>query len=172
MDDLIDRVQRGDRQALHDLFERHAEGLYRYAFHLTGEHSDAEDLVQETFLRAMAGLSGFRGDCAFEGWLFRVAMNLHLNALRRRPAEPLDRDPIAPVAESGPDEGALARLRAAIDELPARQQEVILLHTYRGMDSQEIARVLGCSYESVRMNLSHARRRLRERLADELENRL
>lgn len=173
MQETIDRARTGDPQAQQELLSRHAGGLFRYAFHLCGSHADAEDLTQETLARAWKNLGGFRGDCAFEGWLFRIAMNLHLNRRRaRRPEESLTHDPPAPASDrTGADEDVLARLRGAIERLPARQQEVILLHTYRQMESREIAAVLGCSYETVRMNLSHARRRLREILADDLEER-
>ncbi len=174
MEDLLGRAQAGDRGAQHELFLAQAPGLYRYAFHLSGRHADAEDLVQETLLKALAALPGFRGECAFQGWLFRIAMNAYLNLRRARQTRPEARTlpatggPVAPPQGSGPDPDLRERVRAAVDRLPPRQQEVILLHTYERMDSQEIARVLGCSYESVRMNLSLARKRLRDWLANDL----
>lgn len=174
------RAQGGDRAALQELLAEQVGGLYRYARHLTGRHAEAEDLVQETCMRAMTGLGGFRGECAFQGWLYRIAMNLHLNERRARGTRPPTQtiapewEPAAPAPATGDaaeQDGRMARLRAAIATLPARQQEVILLHTYERMDSQTIAKILGCSYETVRMNLSHARRRLRELLAADLEDR-
>lgn len=134
--------------------------LYLKDYHL------AEDAVQETFLRAYRGYGGFRGECSAQTWLSGIAANVCKSMLRtawfrrvdrrRRPDELPGRN-----ATAAPSDDGLVR---AIQDLPLKYREVVLLHYYRGLKLREIAQALGVKPSAVSMRLSRARDMLRSEL--------
>ncbi len=157
-----------------DLFEQFVPRVYLFALRLTGNRDEAEDLTQETFLRAWRHRARLRDPRAARAWLFSIAVNLWRSHLRRKgrredvaglPDEP------GPRPDNPPEEDLIAeedvrRVRKAIDALPARQREVVYLHACEALPLREIAGVLGISLEAVRSSLSLARKRLRRQLKD------
>jgi RNA polymerase sigma-70 factor (ECF subfamily) len=147
-----------------------ADGLYNTARRLTGDDDAAEELVQETYARAVAGLDGFVPGSNLRAWMFRILRNAHIDQLRRRRADPTTREVEVTDEVPGPDPGALARLgarevEAALAELPVASREVILLDL-EGLTEAETAEVLGVPVGTVKSRLSRARAALRERLKD------
>ncbi len=162
-EELIDASRAGDPGAFDRLVERHMRQAYALAFRLTGNHQDADDLAQETFIRAHRSLDSFRGEAAFSTWLTRILLNLARRP--RREAVPLAAvaEPAAP--DASPLEGMLAgetrrRVRAAVDELPDRQRLTVLLRAFAGLRYREIAGVMGTTTGTAKANFFHGMKKL------------
>ena len=156
------------------------DGLYGYAVVLSRNSTEAEDLVQETCLRALRSMGQLRPDGNQKSWLFTILRNVWLNQVRQRRTTPemveLDSN------ENGAEPADTARdahevyvskheqeqVRAAIQQLPVEFREIIILREYEGLSYQEIARVLSCPPGTVMSRLARARSRLRELLPAEL----
>ncbi|MBL8055196.1 MAG: sigma-70 family RNA polymerase sigma factor [Anaerolineales bacterium] len=178
--DLLTALRAGDPAALAALFEARADQLYRLALSLLRDPAEAEDVVQETFLKALTRLEQFEGRARLDTWLYRVAYNASLDRLRRRVPEPLPED--EPEAEGGPlpqvivewsltpenrllDAEARAMLETAIQALPATLRPVFLLRDIEGLSGEETAEALGLNAGVVKVRLHRARLALRERLS-------
>ena len=156
------------------LLEEHVPRVYRFALRLTGNPHQAEDLTQETFLRAWRGRKRLRDPDALRVWLFKIAVNLWRDRARRvrRAPQPADSPMDDPESRSvSPVEQALqredvARALAAIDSLPPRQREVLYLHACEELTIAQIAEVLQVSPAAVKSSLSLARKRMRRKLGD------
>ncbi|SNB51063.1 RNA polymerase sigma-70 factor, ECF subfamily [Arboricoccus pini] len=167
---LIERAGRGDQLACGMLVDRHLRQVVSFSQRLLGNRGDAEDVAQETFLRLWrhAGQWTDRG-AKVTTWLHQVALNLCRDRLRRRVPEPLE----AAAEVVSPEPGALAILqrrrvealvRTAVEALPERQREAILLCHFQELGNIEAAATLGISVEALESLLSRARRSLRQRL--------
>lgn len=154
----------------------HREALYGHALALTHNADEAEDLVQETTLRALRGFESFRADGPVRAWLLTILRNLFINGYRTRVRMPravsldaLDNpDPIVPV-EPGPERQVFSRLEhealtRAVANLPTDYREVLVLSDIRGLSYQEISEHLGVPIGTVRSRLSRARGRVRRAL--------
>ncbi|MBI4565205.1 MAG: sigma-70 family RNA polymerase sigma factor [Planctomycetes bacterium] len=177
--ELVLRIKQGEQGAFEDLVRLHMKEAFAFCFRLTGGRADeAEELSQDGFVAAYRNLAAFRGECAFRSWLFRILINLHRDRLRARSRwdkvlGAFRRDVESrrePVADDG---GGALRARELADvvrekvrALPDRQREVLTLHVYQGLSYHDIGLVLSCSYDDVKMNLSLARKRLREALKE------
>ena len=181
-DDLVGRAADGNRDAFRTLVETHSGQVYRIALGLVRNHHDAEEAVQETFLRAFRGLDSFRGDAIISSWLYRIAVNAShdVGRRRRRVPEPLPEGPAAgpePVTDHpdhDPERWAASRLlRADIDRavlrLSDRERTIFVLRHDAGLKLSEIAEVLGKADGTVKNLLFRAVRKLRKTLAVHLE---
>lgn len=167
--DLADvRAAQRDPAAFATLYRRYLDRVYGYCFYLLGDHHDAEDATERTFLSALAAIDRYRDEGAtFRSWLFRIAHNQLANALRaraRRREAPID-DAEAP-AVTGSDPARLVdiadeahRLRAAVAQLSDDRRQVVVLRFVDGLSAREIGMVLGRTEGAVRV-LQH--RALRE----------
>jgi RNA polymerase sigma-70 factor (ECF subfamily) len=173
---LVERFKAGDRDAFDRIVLRYRKDVYRIAHRMTGNHEDADDVAQETFLRAYAALGAFRGDSALKTWLFRIAMNLSINVGRSKSSHRFEErdfgvmpDPHAlegPAGERRLLEGEeAARVRGAVGGLPPRQKQVVLLRMYEELAFHEIAEVLDCPIGTAKANFFHAMNNLRKALA-------
>src|SRR5438128_10303865 len=167
---LIAAWQGGDEQAAAELVRRHARALARFLGAAGAPDADADDLVQETFIRAFRAVGKFRGQCQFRTWLLTIGGNVLKDAGRRAGREkvvPLDdalRD-----RDGDPHEQAVAgevadRLREGLARLPRMQREVFLLRAQQGLAYEEIAAALGTSAGAARVHYHHAVKRLKEYL--------
>ncbi|HVK03262.1 MAG TPA: sigma-70 family RNA polymerase sigma factor [Armatimonadaceae bacterium] len=154
----------------------HREALYGHALSLTRNADEAEDLVQETTLRALRGFESFRADGPIRAWLLTILRNLFINSYRSRARAPqsisLDAlenpDPVMP-SLPGPERQVLSKmeneaLASAISRLPADYREVLVLSDVRGLTYQEISDRMGIPVGTVRSRLSRARNRVRRSL--------
>jgi len=151
--------------------EDHLGTVYRYALRLAGRTDVAEDLTQETMLRAWRSWPSLRDERTARVWLLRIATNVwtdHLRRSKKRPLllveEPTCRRPTPAVLSDGQEN--VARALAAIDELAPRQRRVLYLITCEQLTQDEVADVLGIDKAVVKSNLSLARKAMRERLRD------
>ena len=174
--DLIARAVAGDRLAARALYDAHVDRVHRLAWRLTGDVQLAEEVVQDTFVRALAHLDRFRGDCAFATWLHRIAASVASNArrsARRHDAReaPIEHADDAPAGVE-PHEGERVdpilreRLHRAIDELPEMFRTLVVMHELEGYSHVEIAEALGIPVGTCRSRLFLARARLRAALGD------
>jgi RNA polymerase sigma-70 factor, ECF subfamily len=157
----------------------HLDGLYSYALLLTRNHPEAEDLVQETYLRAIPAMGRLRVDSNTKGWLCTILRNIWRNQLRtwRNGPQMIEIDAQNDVANSVVDPSKNShdvyvskleanQVRAAIQELPVEFREIILLREYEDLSYQEIASVLNCPVGTVMSRLARARKTLRTLLSE------
>ncbi len=172
--DLIARAKRGDRQAFGDLVRTHRAGVVNVVYRMCGDANLAEDAAQEAFVRAWRGLPNYRTRSPFRNWVYRIAINAALDALRRRretvdveslPLADPNRGPEAALQDKERDE----LVRRAVLELPPASRGALVLREYEGLSYREIADTLNIPMGTVMSRLNYARQRLRQRLARELE---
>jgi RNA polymerase sigma-70 factor (ECF subfamily) len=173
----IKKAQRGDHDAFRSLVERHSQAVFRLAWRITGNTIDAEDVVQETFLRAWKQLGKFDGRAAFSTWVHRIAANCSLDHIRSRKGKveatdnSLEHDPFANLAHGGPSPERLAQsaeitglLVPALDELTEMERAAFILRHYEGLPILEISRVLGVETGAAKHSVFRAVQKLRRAL--------
>ncbi len=157
--------------SLEELYRQYRGPVQHYLLRLTGSPDQAEELAQETFIRACASIMSFRGDCSVATWLFRIARNTYLSSLRRSTTTRIDTDEFLAIpdnnAHSDPShyhdcEEQRDAIRIALLELPEKQRTILLLRDDEGLSYAEIADVLGISLSAVKVNLFRARHAFRE----------
>jgi RNA polymerase sigma-70 factor (ECF subfamily) len=148
--------------------------VYRFALRLSNDPHAAEDLTQETFLRAWRQRGRLRDERATRVWLFRIVVNLWRDQLRRGrlpltragPLEGTEPSPARSPEQVVAEQEDLRRALDALADLPPRQREVLYLSACEGLTTAEVADVLGISAEAVKSNLSLARKKMRQQLCD------
>jgi RNA polymerase sigma-70 factor, ECF subfamily len=171
----ISAAQRGDRSAFARLVEAYWDRLYRWLYHLTRDRHRAEDLTQETFLKALAAVGSFRPGSNFRAWLFRIGHNNFVNlkrAEKRTARGSADDhptiDPVAGPGETAADREAVERVAAAVADLPTDFRMALLLRADAGMSFREVAAVLKITEETARWRVFKARQKLLQVLSPEL----
>lgn len=180
-EELITRCRGGDLEAFAIIYARYENQVYRYAYHLLGHREDADDIKQETFVRAHGAIGKFRSEASLQTWLMRICANLCRDRIksweRRKVAYKADlpeptwgvahEETIPHTAVERAETNAL--IMRALHALPAAHREIIVLHDVEEMSYEEIARILGCSNASAKLRVFRARRRLKERVSALLE---
>jgi RNA polymerase sigma-70 factor (ECF subfamily) len=169
--DLVRRTTRGDLSAFEQLVDRHRPVVVRVASRIVGS-DDAEDVIQDAFLRAFHRLDHFRGDAPFRAWLLRITHNAALDHLARRRPEPVDPqafDASQPSASRPPAEGLelrerIERLERKLHGLSAPHRAVLVLRDVEGMTYEEIADITDSPLGTVKGRLHRARREFVEML--------
>lgn len=169
-EDWVRRAQAGDRNAFSELVRRHQSGVYRHLLRMLGSHDDALELTQDAFVKAWQALPQWQPEALFRTWLFRIAGNAALDALRRRKLVefmPLEDSYDAPGREPDPERQAQAtqevrRLEASLKRLAPEHREVLLLREVEDMSYEEIGRVLSLGEGTVKSRLARARAALIE----------
>jgi RNA polymerase sigma-70 factor (ECF subfamily) len=166
-EELVALSMGGDADSFNQLILRWERPIYALAYRVIGREEDARDVCQETFLRAFRALPGFKGQAKFSSWLYRIALNLCRDWIRRHRRAPVMQMPegmdlVEAVAEAGPVESiedlvARKQLSAVVEEamklLPEEQRTAIILKEYHGMTFQEIADLQGCPLSTVKTRL-------------------
>jgi RNA polymerase sigma-70 factor (ECF subfamily) len=183
---LVQRSRRGDLEAYDELVRRYQERIYATVYHMTSNHEDANDLAQESFIKAFQALKTFKGGSSFYTWLYRIAVNKTINFLKQRKnrihmslndldfnAEH-DPDLVAFVSDKTPRrEAGLAelqeKLNAAMLKLSEPHRLVVVLHDVQGLSHDEIAKIMDCNIGTVRSRLFYARQQLQGYLSDYLK---
>ena len=184
--DLLMRARRGDLSAYDELVRRHQQRIYATIYHMTANHEDANDLAQDTFIKAFAALKSFKGGSSFYTWVYRIAVNKPLNfqkSRKRHAAMSLndrdlhaenDPDLVALVSDKTPRRDAqLSELQEKLNEAMLKLSEqhrlVVTLHDVQGVPHEEIAKIMDCNVGTVRSRLFYARQQLQGFLADYLK---
>lgn len=164
--------QIGNRVLFETLVKANLDSITRIATRLTGNQDLAEELVQETMLRAVGNWESFRHQAEFKTWLYRILINAFRDQLRRKPkvtfaaVEPNQHQSNVHSAELTAEAEELSKIVAGlIAQLPQRQREVLVLTTYESLTSEQIAATLNINVANVHANLSTARKKLKEWLA-------
>jgi RNA polymerase sigma-70 factor (ECF subfamily) len=171
----VERARQGDREAFRGLVERHSRNVFRLAFRLTGNETDAEDVVQEAFLKAYRNLPAFEARANFSTWLYRIASNCAYDVLRsraRRPEDPLELEgeprPIL-AGDPGPDRLARAaevrrRAERALARLTPAERAAFVLRHHEGLSIAEIGAALGLDTSAAKHSVFRAVKKMREAL--------
>ncbi len=157
--ELVTRARRGDTAAFEDLYRSHRDRVYTLCLSLCGDAEEAQDLLQETFVRAYRSLPQFRGDAQFATWLHRIAVNLYRDVLRHRARQP------EPTAPPPPDPAAAEladQVRAALARLQPAHRIVLALRYGQSLSHQEIAALLRWSLPRVKVTIHRAKRAFRD----------
>ena len=184
--DWVRRAQQGDLQAYDELVKAYQERIYATLYHMTGNHEDANDLAQESFIKAYQALKSFKGGSSFYTWLYRIAINKTINFLNQRKGKyhmslnDLDfqteqhPDLVALISDQTPLRNAglnelQKKLNEALLKLSEPHRTVVVLHDVQGMAHEEIAEILKCNIGTVRSRLFYARQQLQNSLAKYLQ---
>src|SRR5262249_33540460 len=176
---VLARARQGDSEAFRALVERHSGAVFRLAFRMTGNEQDAEDVVQESFLRAYRQLGRFESRANFSTWLYRIVANCSVDLMRSKHArrdqshgEALDETIIGHVAGDMPNPERLAqsaeiggRVTSALDDLSPLERAAFSLRHFEGRSIDEIARTLGLGTSAAKHSVFRAVRKLRLGLA-------
>ena len=181
--DLVRRAQRGDLKAYDELVQRYQERIYATVYHMTSNHEDANDLAQDSFIKAYQALKSFKGGSSFYTWLYRIAVNKTINFLKQRKnrnhmsLNDLDfntennPDLVALISENTPRRDAglkelQEKLNAALLKLSEPHRLVVVLQDVQGQSHEEIAEIMNCNIGTVRSRLFYARQQLQGDLAE------
>lgn len=181
--ELLEAAQKGDRRAFGRLVALHQRRIYPCAVQMLGAGGDAEDAVQETFVRAWRAIDRFDGRSQLSTWLYRICVNVCLNHIRKRKRHVASdiADPRIPEPSADPTQGATdprhalearqlsARIANALEGLSETLRTTVILVLVNGMPQKEAGEVLGCSEGTIAWRIHEARRRLRIALAEEAD---
>jgi RNA polymerase sigma-70 factor (ECF subfamily) len=171
----IARAQAGDADGFRTLVERHSRSVFRLAYRMTGNQQDAEDVVQETFLRAFRQLPGFESRCAFSSWIYRIAANYALDLIRsrrrRQTASEPERDPLTTIPAGDPQPDRLVfsgevrrRVEQAMSLLTDQERAAFVLRHYEGLSTDEVGETLGINPGAAKHAVFRAVQKLRRSL--------
>lgn len=177
-DELIARAQEGDSHSFDLLVRRYQRKIYFLAYRMVKNHDAADDVAQETFIKAYFAIRSFRIGYSFYTWLYRICMNLSINFLKRQKfviPESQFEEQVSPLEKeaSGVDPSSQfalkemeSKIEKAIDSLPSKYKAVLVLRLYEDMSYEEIARTLEISVGTVMSRLFRARERMQEMLKE------
>ncbi len=179
---IIERCKRGDLGAFNELVKKYEKQVYNFAYRLTGNYDDANDIAQEAFLRVYNAINSFRGDASFSTWLFRITTNVFLDERKRARAHPHssldeyvdleessvsrqieDTSPTPDLVTEGKERTEI--LQDAIQSLPDYQRAVVTLYHTQQKSYEEIAEIMDQPIGTVKSRLNRARLALKEKLS-------
>jgi RNA polymerase sigma factor (sigma-70 family) len=183
---LVRQAQGGDYSAFDTLVQKYQERIYATVYHMTSNHEDANDLTQETFIKAYKALTSFKGDSSFFTWVYRIAVNKTINFLKGRKNKihlslndldfnaEHDPDLVTFISEKTPrrDMGLTElqeKLNEAMQKLSDVHRLVVTLHDVQGLSHEEISKIMDCNTGTVRSRLFYARQQLQGYLTEYLK---
>jgi RNA polymerase sigma-70 factor (ECF subfamily) len=183
---LVRNAQKEDMRAYDLLVRRYQERIYATVYHMTSNHEDANDLTQETFIKAFRALKSFKGDSSFYTWIYRIAVNKTINFLKQRKNRvQMSLNDVDFNAENDPDLVALVsdknprrdlnlselqeKLNGALQKLSEHHRMVVTLHDVQGLSHEEIGKIMDCNIGTVRSRLFYARQQMQAYLSDYLK---
>jgi RNA polymerase sigma-70 factor (ECF subfamily) len=178
--EVISRCQRGDQEALKEIFDKYHEKVYRIAYGVVRQREEALDIVQEVFIKLFRSIKNFKGRSRFYTYLYRMVMNTAIDHARKTGKQlisSLDEEGSfepSDEVEKGPERILLQkeleeRVKRAMDKLPAEQKAALIFRDVEGLSYQEMAEAIGCSIGTVMSRLHYGRKRMQELLKDYVE---
>lgn len=175
--DLVNEVKQGSTQAFSELVARYQRLMMKVAIRVTRDLEAAEDVVQDSFIKAFQKINLFEGRSAFRSWMYQITLNTAKNKLRDRSRDHINIDQLVlsidGIAERKLSDGDLQSLiRTEIERLPKRQREALTLRIFDDLSFKEIADIMGCPYDTAKANYRHALLKLKNRIlvSKELKN--
>ena len=180
--DLISRCQRGDEDAMKEIFDQYREKVYRVAYGVVRHREDALDIVQEVFIKVFRSIKNFEGKSRFYTYLYRMAMNTAIDHSRRAkklytssideeggftPVDAIENRPDRIAAQKELEE----KLKKAMDGLPDDQKTALIFREVEGLSYQEMAEAMGCSIGTVMSRLHYGRKKVQDSLREYLKER-
>ena len=166
---LIEQSIAHDRKAQHEIYKKYAKAMYNICLRILNDSAEAEDALQEAFLKAFRNLEGFSGESTLGAWLKRIVVNQCLNQLKKRKLDAISMDDVGfeePETDAIIDDRGLnltvEKVRWAIQELPDGFRTIFSLYLLEGYDHQEIAQIMGISASTSKSQYSRAKAKLRE----------
>ncbi len=169
--ELVFEVKQGDKKSFSELVQRHQRALLRLSLRFTKEQALAEDIVQESFIKAYQKIHLFEGRASFKSWLFQIAMNTAKNRFRERQTNQVQIDDLRVGVDPGAETDLMKadvkkRIRIEVDKLPEKQRMALSLRIFEDLSFKEIAQIMDCPYDTAKANYRHALLKLRERLEE------
>jgi len=160
--DLIERINAGDTEAFEALYMRHRDWVYRLAWRFTGQHADALDVLQETFVYLLKKFPGFELTASMTTFLYPVVKHLALNLRQRQSPDTGSEELLHQVPDTRTAETSRAELAAVLRALPAEQREVVLMRFLDGFSLEEISTALDIPLSTAKSRLYNALHKLRD----------
>lgn len=184
--ELVERFKSGDEKAFNELVKLFEKRIYAHAYQMLGNHTEAGEVLQETFVRLVKNISRLKTDANFPSFVFKIATNYCIDIIRKRQRKFVNVDD-QEFEESGRFQLELSRsiptpedeqenkqllelINAAIAELPPKQRATIILHDVDGYSKEEIAQMMDCPQATVRSNLHIARSKVKQKLKDVIDS--
>lgn len=183
---LVRSSQEGDLRAFDELVRRYQQRVYATVYHMTSHHEDADDLTQESFIKAFKALKRFKGDSSFYTWVYRIAVNRTINFLKQRNRRSFhmslndmdmqvekDADLLMFISDKTPRRDIRLnelqeKLNEALMKLSETHRLTVTLHDIQGMSHEEIGKIMDCNTGTVRSRLFYARQQLQAYLSEYL----
>ncbi|MCP2518896.1 sigma-70 family RNA polymerase sigma factor [Candidatus Aminicenantes bacterium AC-708-M15] len=175
-DELIQKAKKGEVEAFGQLVKKYQRRIYNLIYQMTFNHEDADDLSQETFLKAYKSLGDFKRESSFYTWIYRIAVNLVINHIKKRKREKMDLN--FEIQYNNSPQRILEnkefniKLKETISMLPASQRVTLNLVINHGLSHKEVAKIQGCSEGTVSWRIFRARKFLKEKLKPYLKGEL
>ena len=165
--ELIDEVRKGNRSSFSELVKRHQRGMLRLSMRFMKDMDLAQDVVQDSFIKAYEKLNLFEGRASFKSWLYQITVNTARNKLRENRYDFSNIDDVhlsvSATAENGMVHAAVSEIiQTEVDRLPFKQKTALVLRVYEDMSFAEIAEVMECPYDTAKANYRHALLKLKE----------
>ncbi|MEW6535114.1 MAG: sigma-70 family RNA polymerase sigma factor [Candidatus Auribacterota bacterium] len=184
---LIKECQKGSVDSFDVLVKRYKERVYSLAYQMIGDHSSADDVTQEVFIRAFRGLPKFQGKCSFFTWLYRITINCSYRYLRKNmtflkkvandidPAVYMDDQVKTRFSSNSPYKNlemkeTMDHLSRSIDKLPLKHKTALIMFEFQGLSIQDISDIMKTSPGTVKSRLHHARLKIRASMEDSLNS--
>lgn len=173
--DLVQDAKAGSRQAFAELVGRHQKSMLRLALRITRQWELAEDIVQESFMKAYRGLGSFGERASFKSWLYQITLNTARNRMRGRSHDMVSLDLVqlgtAPTVDAHIQYRSVQTLvQEEVDRLPERQRIAITLRIYEDLSFKEIADIMECPYDTAKANYRHGLLKLKDRFKIMMSN--
>jgi RNA polymerase sigma-70 factor (ECF subfamily) len=172
--DVIDRCRKGEQKAQFQIYKLYYKAMYNTSYRIVNDRMEAEDIMQESFLKAFDKIHTYRGKVSFGAWLKRIVINHSLDELKKKKIEldSLEENPYDPEEEEAGEEedekeiySKIEEIRKAIDKLPDGYRIVLSLYLLEGYDHEEIAEVMNMTSSTSRSQYTRAKKKLKEQLA-------
>jgi RNA polymerase sigma-70 factor, ECF subfamily len=169
---LVDKAKNGEVPAFSELVLRHQKSLLRLAYRVVGDLETAQDVVQESFMKAYQKINTFEGRSAFKSWIYQITLNTAKNKLRGRPMDTVEIDKVGVAHDYDFEEDVLsndlkALVQIEVDKLPQKQKTALSLRIFEDLSFAEIAEIMKCPYDTAKANYRHALMKLRHTIGEQ-----